>query len=101
MLVRSPIGVDASTCRFCIKRTFTSAGFSRHYALLDELPGRLDTRTHPNLAAAWDEVRLYDRQGGGQFRVVMRDGHAISLRFALFSNTYDLFLLLSEPASGL
>jgi hypothetical protein len=94
VLGRSPTGTNASGYRFRVKQVFASHPFIQHYAWLDSPPATLDASEYPQLASAWDELRRHDSPVQGSLAVISRTGEVEHLRFELFSNTYNLFLLL-------
>jgi hypothetical protein len=97
VLRRSPSGADATNYQFHVKAVFASPSFSREFPLMEEPPRLLSSSVYPELALAWDTLRLADHQGNGQMKMASRDGKNHNLHFELFSNSYNLFLLLWNP----
>lgn len=91
---RTPSGTDATDYQFYVKDVFASPSFSREFPLLDEPPRLLSSAVYPELALAWDTLRLTDQVGNGLMKITSRDGKISNLHFELFSNYYNLFLLL-------
>jgi hypothetical protein len=97
VLRRSPSGTDATNYQFYVKSVFASSSFSREFPLLDEPPRQLSSQKYPELVLAWDTLRLADHEGNGQMNITSRDGKNHNLYFELFSNSYNLFLLIWKP----
>lgn len=96
ILSRSPVGADAASYRFGIKNVFASPAFSRHFPFCDTPPRVITTAAFPQLAAAWDGLRVADIAPGCLY-LTARDGADYLLDFELFSNSYNLFLLAMNP----
>lgn len=97
VLPPSPSGTSADTYRFLVKQRFTSPSFARRFSLGDACRSGLATAEHPGLARAWDQLRLHGPVGYGHLALTDRDGFPSLLDFELFSNSYNLFLLLLNP----
>jgi Zn-dependent peptidase ImmA (M78 family) len=97
VLLRSPSGTDATNYQFHVKSVFASPSFSQEYPMFDEPPRQLSSQKYPELAIAWDTLRLADHPSTGQIKMTSRDEQNHNLSFELFSNSYNLFLLVWKP----
>ena len=97
VLRRSPLGTDATNYQFYVRSVFASPSFSREFLLLDEPPRQLSSQKYPELGLAWDTLSHTNHQGNGQMKITSRDEKNHNLHFELFSNSYNLFLLIWKP----
>ena len=97
VLPPSPAGTSAGAYRFHVKQWFASPSFARLFSLGDACRRGLTAAEHPDLASAWDQLRLVGPVGSGHLVLVGRDGFPSILDFEMSSNSYNLFLLLMNP----
>jgi hypothetical protein len=96
VLPRSPVSID-DVLHFKVKTAFSSESFAREFAVREQPPGIMNADDHPDLAPAWDQLRLFDQPGEGELWLPTRRGDRATVHFELFTNSYNLFLLLSRP----
>lgn len=93
ILRRSPT-VDPLTgaIQFSIKLALVSPKFARTYV---SLASNLSSSNYPDLKSAWDQLSSGQDLGRGEFRIHKCDETMEAVPFELFSNTYNLFMLIN------
>jgi len=100
ILRRSPIVDPASgVLRFGVKLELSSPRFTQTHLPVTTLNDVLSSETYPTLQEAWDQLSHGREYGCGELRLVRRDASEVLVPFELFSNTYNLFLLI-DASSG-
>lgn len=95
ILQRSPTLHPATeTLSFGTKLTFASVKFRAMFSLCDGDVGTLTTEALPGLDHAWRQLSATGGIGCGEYSLGRRDGGTSPARLELFSNSYNLFLLV-------
>ncbi len=93
VLARSPQG-EPDSYRFSVKKAVGSPLFCCQFALAEAPPRFLSVRDYPDLLAAWRTLERFDKPGEANMLLPARDGSTSWFRCELFSNSYNLFLLM-------
>jgi hypothetical protein len=79
---------------FSVQRTFSSATFGATYAPLSPRAGGYSSDDHEGLEHAWSQLQSGDGVGISEVIIRKLDGSAVVANAELFSNGYNLFLLV-------
>lgn len=79
---------------FTISRQFRSGKFAKTLMVPAHPPGYLDSRLWPGLDLAWSQLNGGQEFALGELQVHSSDGNTTMVPFEMFSNTYNLFLLI-------
>ncbi len=93
VLERSPRG-QPDNYHFIVRKAVGSPSFCRQFGLVEVPPAFLSTQKCPHLLTAWRSVARFNRQGEATIRLTARDGSTSWFHCELFSNSYNLFLLM-------
>ncbi len=96
ILRRSPI-IDpvTGTYHFGIKLALASTKFEQTYIYPELLTSRLSSDKFPLLESAWRQLSAGEDLATGEILTTKLDGTTEIAKFELFSNTYNLFLLIN------
>ncbi len=102
ILRRSPvIDTATGTHHFGIKLALTSTKFEQAYIHPEFLSGRLSSDKFPALESAWRQLSAGEDLATGEILIPKLDGTTEIAKFELFSNTYNLFLLINPAKKHL
>lgn len=95
ILRRSPtIDLVTGSHQFYVKMELASDTFTMTYLPPALRHGGLSSVDHSDLESAWRRLSAGENVAGGEMRLQKHDGSFEVVNFELFSNTYNLFLLL-------
>ncbi len=96
IMQRSPIyDTQTETYYFPICQELASNQFARTYRARKLRGETLWSATYPGLKEAWDQLSSGKNLGRGEIHLEKHDGKAEMIPIELFSNSYNLFLLLN------
>lgn len=95
ILRRSPaVDPPSGNLYFPIKLALSSPKFSSTYAPPETLGTGLSSSTHHDLTGAWQRLSAGDDIGTGEIHIQRGDGIMETVDFEMFSNSYNLFMLI-------